>query len=292
MKYFSNDVEFGVKFSAKFGSKFAADGAALAAKLATKRGRAETLAAEEGDCEIGDRHSRRLVEHVEAVLFGAGAGQFRRTKLLLTAILQRPAVRAVLELEAPETAKKLKACQAMISTARSMLAKMQTGRKHMGRRTVSNHLAFEAILQGLIPDDAKEQQLLRTIEGLLGINFRAAKRAIRHKRAAGGNYQPPPKRQRRSDYLARGRNLARLHWHSSTRLDTNSRKKKRAPRAWKERRGLDLGPGRHIEHWRHVQYGTNQQQFEDYEEGFMSRPVPLQQVFQQSRRETDRNSNG
>ena len=55
-------------------------------------------------------------------------------------------------------------------------------------------------MQGLIPDNADKEHLLRTIEGLLGINYRAAKRAITRKRAADGNYQPPAKRQRRSDY--------------------------------------------------------------------------------------------
>ena len=44
-----------------------------------------------------------LVSHLETVLFGSGVGNAFRTKLLIAGLLERPAVRALLGSDAPQT---------------------------------------------------------------------------------------------------------------------------------------------------------------------------------------------
>ena len=61
------------------------------------------------------------------------------------------------------------------------------------------------------------------------------------------------KRCRRSDFLDKGRDLCSDFWHTETRLDTNLGHKKR------QRVECDDGRIEYLEHWRHVQYDTNEQ---------------------------------
>ena len=158
-----------------------------------------------------------------------------------------------------------KAAEAMMTSVRETL----TSLSNRGTRTLEDHRYFEAILTALIPNTAKEQQILTTILELLGITKRQLKRARKYRAdisawdaAQGGTtsnfsfvMKASTRRAQRNDLNLRGRELCRTFWHSSTRLDTNARKKKR----------YRVARNTYIEHWRHIQYDTNRQVWEAFQ---------------------------
>ena len=67
--------------------------------------------------------------------------------------------------------------------ARQTLARLKTG----GTRTTDNHLAFETILAALLPDNAKEEGLMCTLEFLLGVDWDPLHRAELVNKRAGAS---------------------------------------------------------------------------------------------------------
>ena len=149
----------------------------------------------------------------------------------------------------------------MLAKARTTLASLRTA----GTRATADHSAFEKIICALILDNAREGHMLGTIQQLLGINLPTIHRALNRSDAISEDTERGAfsrataiKRKRRKDYLERGRAVAAEYWHKATRLDTNVGKKKRG------RRENELGKVFYIEHWRHVQYDTDEQIAADF----------------------------
>ena len=114
------------------GSKLMQRGQDLHVMLSTKAGSkevAEMMAADgaekmhAGYCEevVISRRVQALVSHLEAELFGAGAGDVRRTQLLLLALLDRTPVKQLLTKHAPTSQKSQAAAAAVLSEARQVL---------------------------------------------------------------------------------------------------------------------------------------------------------------------------
>ena len=95
--------------------------------------------------------------------------------------------------------------------ARQTLARLKTG----GTRTTDNHLAFETILAALLPDNAKEEGLMRTLEFLIVVDWDPLHRAeLVNKRAGTSELNhftaavaEAVARERRRDYRGEGRQL-------------------------------------------------------------------------------------
>lgn len=199
-----------------------------------------------------------LLRHLENVLYGSGKGDAFRTKLLLVALLDRPAVSRLLGSEAPHTKKISRVARDMLDSARAVLSSLSSE----GTKRAADRLHFESILTSLIPDDAKEKRVLSIVMTLLGISKRQLYRACKRKQSIAkqehGSFSRVVSasltRKQRKDYNERGRELCSTFWHSNTRFDTNSRKKKRHR----------VATNSYIEHWRHVQYDTNQQMWDAF----------------------------
>ena len=204
----------------------------------------------------------RLVRHLETILFGSGVGEVFRTKLLLAALLERPTVRSLLGSDAPRTKRMVETASAMLLSARAVLKDLGT----KGSFTSADRLHFEAIVTALTPPEADAKQTLRTIRELLGIDQRQQNRARKRKAALA---KVPPesragafassiaqsvKRAQYSNFNEEGRKLCRTYWHQHTRFDTNARKKRRHR----------IGINRYVEHWRHIQYDTNQEMWDAF----------------------------
>ena len=84
-----------------------------------------------------------------------------------------------------------------------------------GTKTAGAKLAFESILAALVPDDAKEGEMLRTIERILGVNREQLRRTTSRKRSiaeAGHTAEAlvealGKERKRRKDWRGEGRKV-------------------------------------------------------------------------------------
>ena len=243
------------------------EGECLREQLTTKAKARKTLAGASAvpQTELTPQHVNRLAQHIEAVLFGAGRGDLERTQLLLAAVLDRPVVQRLLGAGGPQTLRAIEVSRAMLASARETLTQLSShgkqdefdphGRRndHRGTRSAHAHLAFETLLTALIPDNATDEGMLRTIQCILGINPEQAARGVNRKRAAGGNAFAfvealHAARKRRKTAIDEGRIVCDRFWHANCRFDTNPRKKKR----------IRLGRSKYKEHWRHIQYETNE----------------------------------
>ena len=212
------------------------------------------------DVDLSERRVRQLTEHLERQLFASGAGEIGRTRHLLAALSKRPAMRRLLEKDSEKTAKLQRTMTAMIESAAGVLGHLTTGKR--GTRTIADHQRFESILAALTPDDAKESHMMRTIEQLLGIHHEQIERALQRRQRAneydgdtgGFSNATMVEREQRKDYRALGRRIAVDFWHKATRLDTRLGKKKRHRETDKK-----TGEVFYREHWRHVQYDTDEQ---------------------------------
>ena len=126
-----------------------------------------------------DQRSRKsqILSHIEKEIFAAGRGEYDRTHLLLAALLERAAVAALLNQSDARTLKNLAVMRAMIQHARETLEALNSA----GTRKSRNHLAFEAVLRALVPDNAAEQEMLLVVSELLGVDRKALRRVSKGK---------------------------------------------------------------------------------------------------------------
>ena len=81
---------------------------------------------------------------------------------------------------APQSQKVTRAAMAMLEQARKVLAGLKADDKkggHTGTRTKTDHLKFETLIFSLLPEQAKDEELLSTIGELLDVDWRALQRA-------------------------------------------------------------------------------------------------------------------
>ena len=152
------------------GSHDKAVAAGLLPKLAAP---APSRAAEVG---LTEQWVDRLAAFLEEQLFFAGKGEVARTKLLTDALMKRPAMQRLLHRRDAHTERLSRAMTAMIDSAKGVLDHLTTGTR--GSRSREDHMRFEAIVAALTPDDAKDLEMMRTIEELLGIGHRELIRAL------------------------------------------------------------------------------------------------------------------
>lgn len=182
--------------------------------------------------EVGltERRVDWLAEHLEQQLFAAGAGQVDRSKLLLAALLKRPAVQRLLGRRDAAGEKLAQATAAMLDHAKAVLKQLSTGER--GSRSLADHQRFETIVAALVPDGATEDKMMRAIGELLDIHWeqvdRAQRRNLSNDGSAGGFSRATKiSRAQRKDYRGWGRRVAIDYWHKATRLDTRLGLKKR-----------------------------------------------------------------
>ena len=214
----------------------------LREELAGSKARAKAALASSAALDERTRQQmNRLAAHVESELFGVGAGDVERTALILSMVMERPAVRRVLATEAPRSAKIVEVSAAMLKKTRAVLAHLaeKAGRAdRKGTRSADDHIAFETIISSLVPDEAKEEQMMRIIEELLGIDWHTIHRAqVRRRHAAMPpcRHAAPPHRAAvlRHRALAASLPLTRL---LSFRLHAaGAQCHRRQPQAWRDR---------------------------------------------------------
>ena len=268
-------------------------GQGLRHELSTKRGAQQALeeaAAQNAEPEIGGRRINQLAEHIEKVLFGSGQGDVSRTQLILAAVLDRPVVQRLLKgkWQSANEAKVAQVSGAMLANARHVLQQLSSRaggsgeqQVQLGSRSKDAHLAFETIIMALLPDNAAEDKMMRTVESLLGVGYRAVQRADSRKRkavesgstAAAVSAVLPRDRSRRRDARDRAREVCAAWWHTYTRMDTNPARKKR----------IRTGKGTYMEHWRHIVYDTNEEMAKrfftghEYSEYLESEGMPIKE---------------
>ena len=118
----------------------------------------------------------------------------------------------------------------MMKHTAGVLKQLSAGRK--GTRVLRDHQNFEVIIDALIPDNATEEHMLRSIGEILGLQWKQIDRAQKRNLANDGTtgaFSRATKvtRKQRKDYRGWGRRIAIDYWHKATRLDTNLGKKKR-----------------------------------------------------------------
>ena len=182
------------------------------------------------DVGLTDRRVEQLVAHIEQQLFAAGAGQVARTKLLIAALLKRPAVQRLLTRHDSRAERLARTAVQMIDHAKGVLQQLTTARR--GSRSLADHQRFETIVAALVPDNATEDGMMTAIGELLGIHWeqidRAQKRQLLNDGSAGGFSRATKiSRKQRKDHRGWGRRVAIDYWHKATRLDTNPSKKRR-----------------------------------------------------------------
>jgi hypothetical protein len=219
---------------------------------------------EAADVGLTDRRVDQLARHLEQQLFFGGAGSVARTKLLLDALTKRPAIQRLRSRQDAKAARLSRAMTAMIESAAGVLGHLKSSTSR-GSRSLADHERFETIVASLTPDDAKDLELLRSISELLGVHHEVLERSLKRRAAANadgerGAFSRATKvsRAQRKDYRGWGRRVAIDYWHKATRLDTNVGKKKR------HRETNPNGDVFYREHWRHVQYDTDQQIASDF----------------------------
>ena len=197
-------------------------GASLGKQLSTKAGARELLADASAHSQssvrnwtggtmpeagLTKRRVNQFAQHIEAVILGAGAGDLGRTQIMLAAVLDRPVIQRMLSVHGSIEVRKdvtrqnrpqkaVDAAMKMLDHARETLHHLsnrgkQGDRDRFGRsndnrgtRHAQSQLAFETIVAALLPDDASEDQSLRIIGELLGLNWEQLHRASLHKRKA------------------------------------------------------------------------------------------------------------
>ena len=173
-------------------------------KMASAEGAAAAVAAAAGEkSDVSEARIAQMARQLERLLYGGGAGNLERTRVLWAAVVERPAIQRLLNLTAPSEAKMAAAAKASMAHAKQarhalalcsvahevppsphpsdshisdvlqVLASLKTG----GTRTKADHLAFETILAALFPDNAKEDGLMRTLQALLGVDWDPLHRA-------------------------------------------------------------------------------------------------------------------
>ena len=167
-------------------------------------------------------------------------------------LLDRPVVRRLLT-ETPRDDKRLQVSAAMLKSARELLKSLS----NRGTREKDSARMFKSIVDALVPADAKENQCISTIGDLLGLSHdqvMQSRKRTREAESMGGSGRDRSQvvnapRAKRCDYIREGRQICDQWWHANTRMDTNPRKKKR----------IRIGVNKYKEHWRHVQYETDEQ---------------------------------
>ena len=188
------------------------EGDTLRAEMASAVGAKAAAAAPSTAADVGEGRINQMARTIERVLFGGGGGSLERTRLLWAAVVERPAIQRLLTLTEPSGRKQRDAARLALAHAKSVLAELKTG----GTRTGPDHLAFETIVAALFPDDAKEQNLMRTLQSLLGVEWDALHRAelinaSRNEEVELQNFTAAvaaaAARERRKDFRGEGRRL-------------------------------------------------------------------------------------
>ena len=182
------------------------------------------------DVGLTDRRVDQLIAHIEQQLFATGAGEVARTKLLMAALLKRPAIQRLLGRRDSRAEKLTKTASEMLEHAKEVLQQLATGKR--GPRSLADHQRFETIVAALVPDNATEEGMMRAIGELLGLHWeqidRAQKRQLLNDGSVGGfSRSTKVSRKQRKDHRGWGRRVAIDYWHKATRLDTNPGKKRR-----------------------------------------------------------------
>jgi len=136
----------------------------LRSQMASRAGAQRAVAAAEraGDSvEISQARINQMAREVERLLYGGGGGSVERTRVLWAAVVERPAVQRLFNLTDPSEAKMADAARMAMAHAKKVLANVHS----KGTRSSANHLAFETIVAALMPDDAKEAGVMRTLAG-------------------------------------------------------------------------------------------------------------------------------
>merc|ERR1740124_953036 len=163
-------IKTGDQLRAEMASSVGAKAAVAAAKAAVAAATSEESSEESS---VGDARIAQMARQVEKLLYGGGAGNLERTRVLWAAVLERPAIRRLFNLDGPSEAKMVAAARASMAHAKQVLASLKT----MGTRTKNDHLAFETILAALFPDNAKNDGLMRALQELLGVEWDPLHRA-------------------------------------------------------------------------------------------------------------------
>jgi hypothetical protein len=255
----------------QLGPKMRANGAALGEDLSSEAAirRAglldeleQTMPQSAAEVGLTDRRVDQLLRHIEAELLAAGDGDVSRTRLLAASVFQRPVLQRLLA-TSPAAGRAKARVDRLNSAARAMTDQVRQTLKQLtgsrGSRTHDDHVRFESIVTAMIPEDATSEHMLRAIEELLGITWRQIDRAQRRQLlndGLNGGFARATTVSRgiRKDKNTTGRHLCRLYWHEHTRFDTNSRKKRR----------IHVAKNTYIEHWRRIQYDTNQQMYDAF----------------------------
>jgi hypothetical protein len=251
--------QIGPRMRAKGGELLSHVGAGKAAIAAA--GLEAELAAPTPPCaaDVGltERWVDGLAAYLEEQIFFAGKGDVARTKLIMEAVVRRPAMQRMLDRRDRRTARLHRAMEAMIESAAGVLGHLKTG----GTRMHDDHVRFQAIVTALVPEAADQLDLIRAIAELLGIHHEQIEHALERRRVANedgtiGAFSRATtvSRKQRKDYRGVGRCVCIDYWHKATRLDTNVGKKKRNREV-----NPITGEVFYREHWRHVQYDTDQQ---------------------------------
>ena len=69
---------------------------------------------------MGDARIAQMARHVEKLLYGGGAGNLERTRVLWAAVLERPAIRRLFNLDGPSEAKMVAAARASMAHAKQV----------------------------------------------------------------------------------------------------------------------------------------------------------------------------
>ena len=145
----------GTTLLSQVGSKASASAAGLEAELAMP------APVHADDVGLTERWVDGLAAYIEQQIFFAGKGEVARTKLLAAAVIQRPAMQLMLEKQDKRTQRLQRAMAAMIDCAHCVLGHLTPGGR--GSRAREDHLRFETIVAALVPDDAKDLDLIRAI---------------------------------------------------------------------------------------------------------------------------------
>ena len=216
------------------------------------------------DIGLTDRQVDRLLGHLEQELFACGGGRVGRTRLLSAQLTVRPAVQRLFG----ESGRHADRVQKLTEASAKMLAHAKGVLKQLtpthGTRSLEDHQSFQTIVAALVPDDATNDHLMRCIGELLGIQWSqvdSAQRRNLQNDGSVGAFSSANKisRKQRKDFRGLGRRVCVDYWHKATRLDTNVGNKVR-------NREVNASTGQpfYREHWRHVQYDTDEQIAEDF----------------------------
>lgn len=130
----------------------------------------------EKDVGLTPQRVDQLAAHLEQQLFATGAGKVDRTRLLVSALLKRPAVQRLLSTKETHMERLDRAARKMVDSAAGVLSHLTTA-KRGGSRSTADHERFEAIVAALTPDDADSLHLISTICELLGTHHEQIERA-------------------------------------------------------------------------------------------------------------------